>query len=110
RSPGRGASRAGTSPLRPGALSLSPPPPLPQPAVLRPSPEGTPVASASPLLQGMARPRGTVVRAAAARWGRVQRAAQAVVTGEHEGRATGGAARKCRLIELRAGCERGQRG
>src|SRR5262249_22094302 len=81
---------------------LSSSPSLPQPAVLRPSPEGTPVASASPLLQGMARPRGTVVRAAAARWGRVQRAAQAVVTGEHEGRATGGAARKCRLFYLSA--------
>ena len=33
---------------------------------------------------------GPLQRAAAARWGRVQRAAQAVVTGEHEGRATGG--------------------
>jgi len=33
---------------------------------------------------------GPLQRAAAARWGRVQREAQAVVTGEHEGRATGG--------------------
>ena len=45
---------------------------------------------------------GPLQRAAAARWGRVQREAQAVVTGEHEGRATGGAARKCRLFYLSA--------
>src|SRR5262249_2595870 len=43
---------------------------------------------------------GLLQWAAAARWGRVQRDAQAVVTGEHEGRATGGAARKCRLFYL----------
>jgi hypothetical protein len=47
----------------------------------------------------MSRPRGAVLRAAAAaRWGRVQRAAQAVVTGEHEGRATGGGGAKMPFI------------
>jgi hypothetical protein len=57
------------------------------------------VASASPILNGMSRPRGAVLRAAAAaRWGRVQRAAQAVVTGEHEGRATGGGGAKMPFI------------
>lgn len=44
---------------------------------------------------------GPFQRAAAACSGRVQREAQAVVTGEHEGRATGGrTARKCRLFYL----------
>jgi len=43
-----------------------PPPSLPQPAVPRPSPEATPVASASPILNGMSRPRGAVLRAAPA--------------------------------------------
>src|SRR5262249_15309843 len=45
---------------------VSPAPPLPQPAVLKPSPERTPVASASPLLHGMSTPHGAVVRAAPA--------------------------------------------
>ena len=41
---------------------------------------------------------GPLQRAAAARWGRVQRDAQAVVTGEHEGRATGGGGAKMPFI------------
>src|SRR5262249_21654256 len=64
-----------------------PSPSLPQPAVPRPAPAGTPVASASPILNGMSRPRGAVLRAAP----RAPREAQAEATGEHEGRATGAA-------------------
>src|SRR5262249_42108412 len=43
---------------------------------------------------------GPLQRAAAACWGREQREAPAVVTGAHEGCATGRAARKCRIFYL----------
>src|SRR5262249_26470570 len=62
----RARSGAVSRPFAPVPSLGHPPPFLPQPAVPRPAPEGPPVASASPLLNGMSRPRGTVWRAAPA--------------------------------------------
>src|SRR5262249_12577600 len=62
----RARSGAVSRPCAPVPSLGHPPPFLPQPAVPRPAPEGPPVASASPILNGMSRPRGTVWRAAAA--------------------------------------------
>jgi len=91
-------SRPRGAPLGSGA----PPPRFP--AVPRPSPEGDlrlqppPSSTACP---GRAVPCcGPLGRAAAARWGRVPRDAQAVVAGERWGHAAGGVARKCRLFFL----------
>src|SRR5262249_41245324 len=50
-------------PVAPWPFLGHPPPSLPQPAIPRPAPEGTPVASASPILNAMSRPRGTMSRA-----------------------------------------------
>ena len=62
----RARSGAVARPFAPLSSLCHPPPSLPQPAVPRPSPEETPVASASPILNGMSRPRGAVLRAAPA--------------------------------------------
>src|SRR5262249_26090512 len=62
----RGRSSAVSHPCAPWPSLCHPPPSLPKPAVPRPSPDGTPVTSASPLLNGMSRARGAVLRAAPA--------------------------------------------
>src|SRR5262245_53483758 len=102
----RRARRGAVSrPVAPWPFLGHPPPSLPQPAVPRPAPEGTPVASASPILNGMPRPRGAVLRAAPARRGALGGGDAGRASGRHR-RARRAcdrrAARKCRLFYLSA--------
>src|SRR5262249_27866126 len=101
----RARSSTVSRPCAPWPSLGRPPPSLPQPAVPRPASEGTPVASASPILNGMSSPRGAILRAAPAgcRGALGARAAGGASGGHRRARGAcdrGGAARKGRLFYL----------